>query len=123
MPSGNLPPFATVILVDQNQTSVSVAWLKKTIDWARVNDDVICEEFLQGIILVSTVEQVVEIDTSPGVLQQMGISWTHVCKKHKALQLRPGPYKITDRKIAPIYRIFDDTNGAFLHSLFAVPPR
>ena len=89
----------------------------------RANDDVVCEEFFQGIIFLTAVKQSIEIVVPQEELRQLGIDWTYICDSSQALQLRPGPHRILGDKLAPIYRIFDDTNGAFLHSLFATPPR
>lgn len=102
---------------------MSEDWLKASLHHYRLSDDVFREEFLTGVVF--TAEAVEDVEITPGaqeLLKSRGTKWIYVLDPRKAGTLpRPGPYIGSEQRLLEIWRLYDDTNGAFLTSLVPNP--
>ena len=102
--------LVTVTPVLQPHGSVA-SFLKAFIAHALATDDVFKTEFLEGILIITELSNV-EIDPETSeLLKTWGNSWVHFVPPLGAPA--PSPCVLDGGKLSPVWRVFDDTAGAF----------
>lgn len=84
---------------------------------AAENDDVFCDQFLQGVILLVPWENNEELGKSVHrLLLNRGNIWVDI-QSHPGTNLIPGTY-VTDRSLLRrVFRLYDDQQKVFLTTL------
>ncbi|KAL9013658.1 MAG: hypothetical protein Q9173_001652 [Seirophora scorigena] len=104
--------FFTVINV-KPETRVTEEWLRKKLASYRSTDDVFCDEFLTWVLFTGIPAE--ESRISPGArhyMESMGITYKII-----PAAASPGPYLACAGQLLEIYRLYDDTQGAFVTSI------
>ena len=111
--------YATVIALD-GHTTVTSMWLCRELDRYRSADDVFCDAFLTGVILTGASDPC-GITISPDAWQllgSLGTTWAEVLRFVDTGHFpKPGPYVASDGVLLEIFRLYDDTQGAFMSSV------
>lgn len=114
------PRLLTVIRVDDGVSDVTSKWLEDFL--AKANDDVFSQEFLQGVVLVSAKPKLSLSKDAERLLADQGMRWKRILQgDYENLTL--GPHVVVGDFIAPVYKLYDDTHRAFLHSLWTTENR
>jgi hypothetical protein len=103
------------VISSSGKSSIDARWLEKVLDNFR-SDDVFKEPFLATVIF--TAPQNLKIDITQDArdfLKRRGVKRVEIWIKDDAPN--PGPYFARSRTLWPASRLYDDTHGAFLHSL------
>ena len=105
----------------EGQRQVSGAWLQEALDNFRSFDDVFRNEFLQVVVFLSDHPEEVQImEDAQAFLQSQ--STEKVCLYTSSEGVKQGLFVAARGKLASVYKLYDDTQGAFLHSLIAHEP-
>ncbi|KAL8963647.1 MAG: hypothetical protein Q9193_000116 [Seirophora villosa] len=113
-PSKNASQYFTVINIE-SKTYVTEEWLRKKLTSYRSDDDVFCDEFLTGVLFTGTPAEESRIIISPEARHYMKSIGT-IYKIDPAAP-SPGPYLVSAGQLLEIYRLYDDTQGAFVTSI------
>ena len=117
MPFAGAPDRVTVLVA--NGPSVTAEWLGQTLDiFSR--DDVFRVAFLMGVLFMSAHGVDLEItEAARQLLRSKGTTWIETVGTSD--DLRPGPYVARQGSLTPVWRLYDDVQGAFLHSILPGP--
>jgi hypothetical protein len=92
-------------------------WLKDIIAKYEDVDDGFRVDFLSGVIFTGSAK----IEFSPGankLLQSLGTRWIEVADTaNSASSPPPGIYYVIDKQLHDIWRLYEDSHGAFLTAL------
>ncbi|PYI09921.1 amidase signature enzyme [Aspergillus sclerotiicarbonarius CBS 121057] len=125
-PDENAPPFeggpdstfVTVFHVSHDGPfTITADWLAAIITEYQRKDDVFQDSFLQGIVLVGLDDTLITM--ANGVheyMQQIGIEWIQSIPEGDE-NPAPGPYLFTNGLLQEVWRLYPDTNGAFLEAV------
>lgn len=117
------PSYATVIPLNRNRR-VTYTWLRQTLEIYRSTDDVFRDEFLSGVIFTG-VTSGTSLDISPEaelLLKSLGMSWHEEFDVDAADNTPlPGPYVVAEQHLLEIFRLYTDSQGAFMNSLIPAP--
>ncbi|KAL8364203.1 hypothetical protein RB601_009782 [Gaeumannomyces tritici] len=114
------PRILTVIRVDDGVSDATSKWLEDFL--AKANDDVFSQEFLQGVVLVSTKPKLSLSKDAERLLANQGMRWKRIIQGD-CENLTLGPHVVLGNVIAPVYKLYDDTHRAFLHCLWTTEDR
>lgn len=107
----------TVIPVDSSCLSIEEDWLRNLTGRFKEEDDVFHTRFLSGVIFTASSE----IEPTPGAnsfLHSIGVTWVEVMNRtNEDSAPPPGPYYVLENQFFEIWRLHDDTQGAFLTPL------
>jgi hypothetical protein len=109
----------TVIHINDDCTCVEEGWLKNIIAKYEKLDDVFRVDFLCGVIFTGSPK----IEFTPGaykLLQSLGTRWIEVADTYTANPASnppPGIYYVIDKQLHAIWRLYEDSRGAFLTAL------
>lgn len=93
-----------------------VDWLKGTLQQALDVDDVFREEFLEAVLFTTKAKTSIVIDESAlKFLTRKGSKWIGTLSE--AGSLASGPHIEAGLGLRPVFRVFDDSHGAFLRGL------
>ena len=113
------PSYATVVSLDRN-SHVTEIRLRQVLDAYRSADDVFRDDFLNGVIFTGLTGGT-SLDISPAahkLLESLGTSWIEVYDTDGADDTPPpGPYVAAEQHLLEVFRLHDDVQGAFMHSL------
>lgn len=113
VPFSDAPDRVTILAA--GSSTVTVTWLQRCLDSAR-GDDVFRDAFLTGVLFVFAGGSGHAItDEARELLKSLGTVWLETCVYSHGF--RQGPHVTRNRGFAPVYRLYDDTHGAFLHSM------
>ena len=124
MPFGsNAGPTLTTVfdVIDSQGVSITEGWIQQCIDHYQSTDDVFQIAFLQGVIFQAMEEKVIEVtESAQAFLAGKGMQWFH-CFPLAAnrSKLHSGPYVILDGHLREVWRLYNDTNGAFFSAFRA----
>jgi len=115
----------TVIFASETGTSttaVSLNWIQSLID-NYTSDDVFQTEFLVGVLFTYGGDKKPEISPeAEAYLRSKGTK--HIAFKQVTSQdhrPRPGPYLYSNLSLRPTWKLYEDSHGAFLHTLILGP--
>ncbi|EED16514.1 conserved hypothetical protein [Talaromyces stipitatus ATCC 10500] len=114
----DVPNFVTVFPVDDGRDSIETDWLRESIAKFSQDDDVFCTDFLSGVIFTSSTA--FSLSTAAGeVLQsEYGTRMIEMIVSPKSSEKpEPGPYYVCQGQLFHIWKLYDDTQGAFLTGL------
>lgn len=108
----------TVFPIDEGRDSVEEEWLREKIAKFKQDDDVFCTEFLSGVVftastafsLSTAVEEVLRSEFGTTLIQK-------VVSSESDARPEPGPYYFHSGQVFSIWKLCDDTQGAFLTGL------
>ena len=113
------PSYVTVILVFDAQ-QVSEEWLRKTIENYKTIDDVFRNEFLTGVIFAAKRAELEVTATAQNLLRSLGNGWIEIHDLNLVDSVpAPGPYMTNGRELLEVFRLYDDTQGAFMTGLIS----
>jgi hypothetical protein len=96
---------------------VEEEWLKDIIAKYEEFDDVFRVDFLSGVIFTGSPK----IELTPAaykLLQSLGTTWIEVADAtNPASSPLPGIYYVIDKQLHDIWRLYEDSHGAFLTAL------
>lgn len=111
----------TVISLSEECLSVTDDYLRDVITNYKATDDVFCDAFLTGVIFTGPAN----VDITPGAndfLHSMSTTWIEVMDlRNVTSPPAPGPYFAHGKHIYEIWRLYDDSQGAFMTSLIPGP--
>ena len=108
----------TVFPIDEGRDSVEEDWLREKIAKFKQDDDVFCTEFLSGVIFTASTE--FSLSTAVGEVLQSEFGTTlieKVVSSESDARLKPGPYYFYNGQVFSIWKLCNDTQGAFLIGL------
>jgi hypothetical protein len=84
------------------------------------DDDVFHEAFLSGVVFHGVGENDVEIeDHARAFLSKLGTIWIKCMPEGSPeRKLLPGPYVLLGNHLRDVWRLFDDSNGAFMVTFY-----
>lgn len=104
----------------EGRTKVTKDWLCGELERYRSTDDVFCDDFLSGVIFAGAVINS-KPDISPDayqLLKSLGTKWMEVPSfLDVGNNLLPGPYLACNQVLLEVFRLYDDTQGAFMNSI------
>ena len=110
---------ATVISLDGN-SHVTEIRLRQVLEAYRSTDDVFRDEFLK-VVIFTGVTSGTSLDIAPPahkLLESLGTIWIEVHDADGAYDMPPpGPYVTIEQHLREVFRLHDDVQGAFMHSL------
>ncbi|RAL00203.1 amidase signature enzyme [Aspergillus ibericus CBS 121593] len=125
-PDENAPPFdggpeSTFVTVfhisHEGPFTITIDWLAAIISECQAKDDVFHVSFLQGIILVGLDDALITMaDGVHDYMQKVGIEWIQSIPEGDE-DIHPGPYFLTNGLLQEVWRLYPDTNGAFLEAV------
>jgi hypothetical protein len=96
---------------------VEEEWLKGNIAKYEELDDVFHVDFLRGVIFTGPPKT----EVTPGayqLLQSLGTTWIEVADTaHPASSAPPGIYHVIGKQLHYIWKLYEDSRGAFLTAL------
>ena len=101
-------------------TTVTRDWLSGVLDRYRSADDVFCDAFLRGVIFTGASDRsnITILPDAWQLLISLGTTWTDTLNLADAGEIpKPGPYIASDQVLLEIFRLYDDTQGAFMNSV------
>ena len=107
------------------QVKVTRDWLQQIIETYQSSDDVFCETFLGGVIFTgsSGKDNVEILPDAVQLLQSWGTTWTEVLDVDSKGNIPlPGPYLALGGHLLEIFRLYDDTHGAFMSAIVLRAP-
>lgn len=115
--------FVTVIPLDDDCISVQEDWLKKLVSEYLEKDDIFHTEFLLTVVFTGL--STVEISAGANkFLRALGTTRIEFIDASKTTVVPPpGPYFVSDQCLLEIWRLYDDSQGAFLTTLVPGPDR
>ncbi|KAL8713070.1 MAG: hypothetical protein Q9220_002930 [cf. Caloplaca sp. 1 TL-2023] len=102
----------TIIDVEESKC-ITEKWLRQTVELYRSADDVFCDDFLHGVIFAHDTWEARVSPDGIEYLKSLGTSWVRFMKASAAL----GPYYKSRGRTCDVYRLYDDTQGAFFAGL------
>ncbi|CAJ2504123.1 Uu.00g115170.m01.CDS01 [Anthostomella pinea] len=112
--SGSPIKYLTVLLHDdKNPSYITAEWFRQQIRDAKACD-VVHDDFLECVLVMKVNPAVIVSDLAKMVLQSLRTDWVHSCPVQDGLS--PGPYVVVQGELAPVWKLYDDTNGAFVHT-------
>lgn len=113
IPFRDAPDRVTILAA--HDSIVTAKWLQWCLDSSR-RDDVFRDAFLTGVLFVfpGNSSHVITGEARK-LLKSLGAVWLGTCDC--SYGFKQGPHAKRNRKFAPVYRLYDDTHGAFLHSM------
>lgn len=113
IPFSDAPDSVTILAA--NDSIVTATWLQRCLDSTR-RDDVFRDAFLTGVLFVFGSDSSHAIThEARELLKSLGTVWLETCDYSYGFQ--QGPHVTRNRRFAPVYRLYDDTHGAFLHCM------
>jgi hypothetical protein len=107
----------TVIHINDDCTYVEEEWLKDIITKYEKLDDVFRIDFLSGVIFTGSPK----FELTPGaykLLQSLGTRWIEVADTANPVSIPPpGVYYVIDKQLHDIWKLYEDSHGAFLTAL------
>ncbi|KIX10283.1 uncharacterized protein Z518_01365 [Rhinocladiella mackenziei CBS 650.93] len=120
IPYHSRPSLVSVIHLSNNQT-VEREFLRQKIQEYQSEDDVFHFKFLQGVIFTVAIHDRPEKLISPdalALLKLWGNEWCEALDGENEKSLpAPGVYFASRNRLLPVYKLYDDHQGAFLTSL------
>lgn len=104
--------------------SIGRAWIEDYISNAQKQDDVFCQAFVNGLVLISgssgsgasTGTQVTR--EARAYLTSIGNNWLQVASPQELPDgVEPGVYHLAGSKLRRVFRLYDDENKTFLTTL------
>ena len=106
--------YVTIISVPK---VVSEAWLANILKAYRA-DDVFHDQFLRGLVLVSTTPSIIITDEAHSLLRIYGNEWIEIWNSYSTERLpAEGPYWTNRTQLFQIFRLYDDAQGAFVSGI------
>ncbi|KAL8713801.1 MAG: hypothetical protein Q9225_006711 [Loekoesia sp. 1 TL-2023] len=106
--------LATVIDVG-NENWITEDWIRQKLENYRSADDVFCDEFLDGVILIGGTTLLTISRDASHYLKSLGTTWVEISDLHAAAPTPgPGPYLASGGQLLEVHRLYDDTQGAFI---------
>lgn len=107
------------MIAAEDDEPITPSWLQNYLSILDNSCDVYSREaFLDGIIITDPAKGRVLSAESVGFLKGAGAKWVELTLSGPlADQLSPGPYLYHDGVLRRVYRLYDDTHGAFLTGL------
>ena len=98
---------------------VTEDWLVELIDSYRLVDDVFHDHFLQSLVLTGVLALQVELTpAAKGLLKSWGTKWIELLDSaNTSVAPPPGVYLASDGVLLEAWRLYDDTQGAFIAAL------
>lgn len=115
-----------VTIIQCEETSpIGGDWLENYLKDAEKHDDVFCPAFIQGLLIISGSNLDSNASTRTQCTQQartylesIGNKWLRISSPFKLPKgVNPGVYYLSDQKLKPVFRLYDDVNKAFLTTL------
>lgn len=108
--------LVTVFSVAQcPKSKITESWMQESVQKYKSTDDVFHEAFLSGVIFHGASEDVEIADNAQDFLSKLGTQWIqYMPPTSPAQNLLPGPYVLVGNRLRDVWRLFDDTNGAFM---------
>ncbi|KAK4237949.1 hypothetical protein C8A03DRAFT_44235 [Achaetomium macrosporum] len=120
--------LVTVVAAEEG-VALTLEWLDERLHKMEKDCDVYRRDlFFDGMVIINP--KLAPMTTAPSCLLEVGAEWLEI-RSGKDVEDRPppGPYLYANRALKPVYRLYDDTRGAFLIALrpkasgIAVPAR
>ncbi len=112
-----LPPLTPVTVIEtKGMTTISSAWLQKTVKGFLDRDDVFNQGFMPHLLFKtpSAEEEPSMADDMQTLLRSWG-STTHFLQSKDFIS--SGPYVFLPSRICQVFRLFPDSQSAFMHGL------
>lgn len=113
-----------VTVIRYEETSlIGRDWLENYLNDADKHDDVFCQAFIQGLLIISGSNSNASTRTqftqqARTYLDTIGNQWRQICPPRELPKgVGPGVYYLSDLKLKPVFRLYDDVNKAFLTTL------
>lgn len=114
--------LVTVIRCEET-SPIGRDWLENYLRNVDEHDDVFCPTFIQGLLIISGGNSNASIRTqltqqARTYLERIGNQWLQICSPRElAKRVNPGVYYLSDLKLKPVVRLYDDVSKAFLTTL------
>lgn len=93
-------------------------FIKKKLATYRSVDDVFRKEFLSGVIFTEVDAGFEVTPEAIDLLKSLGTTWVEVLEYGATKDTpAPGPYITYERQLLEVFRLYDDTQGAFVTSV------
>lgn len=115
VPLDQLPDYLTVFTVKDTAEPITSEWVQHALADLD-SDDVFNSAFLRAVLFVSAdLHQPSLTDSALQVLEGRGSVWIKTLPD--TLSLSPGPHLTRNGTLAPLLKLYDDTQSAFLHAI------
>ncbi|KAF2230781.1 amidase signature enzyme [Viridothelium virens] len=115
----------TVVFVGAKRR-VTAGWLHSAIEQYRYEDDVFQLEFLEAVLFTYTGSDPLDVTIEARNYLQRFYETTMIGTRHvvsKNAHPERGPYLYTNGDLRPAWKLYEDTNGAFLNAIIPGPTR
>lgn len=111
--------LVTVFDVEADQTSsVTKSWIQQRIEQYQNTDDVFQIAFIRGVIFYGGQRNALELTAgAKSLLHEMGMQCYDHIPVTAQVTLLPGPYVLLDGYLRDVWRLYSDTNGAFISTV------
>ncbi|KAK4222507.1 amidase signature domain-containing protein [Podospora fimiseda] len=119
VPFPDAPERVTVFHLKDTGHFVNKTWVDRILGEYE-QDNVFRDSFLQGVIIVGNQSGSLDITVrARNALEARGAAWIKAAKRKKNsnFTLASGSHLVSNGILAPVLKLYDDTHGAFLHSL------
>lgn len=108
----------TVFPIDEGRDSVEEDWLREKIAKFKRDDDVFRTEFLSGVIFTASTPFSLSTAVGEVLRSEFGTTLIEtVVSSESDARPEPSPYYLHDGQVFSIWKLCDDTQGAFLTGL------
>ncbi|KAF2690061.1 hypothetical protein K458DRAFT_399451 [Lentithecium fluviatile CBS 122367] len=115
--SGLSAPSLLTVITYNNPGPVSFKWITQTIHDFFEND-VFRSEFFRAVLFTHSATQLDVTSKTELYLRLIGYRFIATQRTEKSeAQIASGPYFYADKNLHPAWKLYEDTHGAFLHTL------
>lgn len=100
-----------MIDVDE-ETCITEVWLRQKVVSYRSSDDVFCDAFMSGVLFTQGTEEPKISAGASDYMESLGTTWREITPA--ICSPSPGPYFTSGGQLFDAYRLYDDTQGAFM---------
>jgi hypothetical protein len=107
-----------VFPIDDGRDSIEEDWLKEIIAKFEKYDDVFRTEFLSGVVFTAATAFSLSTGAGEFLRSEFGTSLIETMLSSESNVLpEPGPYLVHEGQFFSVWKLYDDTQGAFLTGL------
>lgn len=107
-----------MLVAEDEIITISSVWLNKWLKEMEACDVYRQELFLDGLVITNVVPGQTVTENFYNTLERLGNKWVKFrYQNDPPIHLPPGPYLYFDKVLKPVFRLYDDTQRAFLAAL------
>lgn len=108
-------PDSLLTVIDvKEETWITEDWLRQKVMSYRSSDDVFCDAFMIGVVFTQGTRMPKVSAEASDYMKSLGNTWFKIT----AARQSPGPYLTFGGQLFEVYRVYDDTQGAFMTGIF-----